>query len=173
MADNSKTVSTSKDKIFSYLEESCLTFGLSFGGVMGLDIAARDLARAVDPIMALEGVVHGAYAGILVGMAATYTIPVLAKSFYYGTRKEDLSLEDLLTPHGARSWRLAGLATGLALGLSLTWNAVAGQGDARTLRLSPFYDGGQQILASLETVVQPPYTPYQGKFSNVFQARID
>lgn len=154
-------LTTHKDKIFSYLEETSLALGITFGGVMGLDIAAREMASALEPVKALEGIVHGAYAGTLFGIAAAYTLPVLAKCFYHAKQNEDFSMETLLQTHHDKRWRLAGLFSGIAMGVSMTWGAIAAA-DNKPIDFSMVMKGGEQMMAHLgETVNQHPYGDFR------------
>lgn len=152
MPSNSSALVLHKDKIFSYLEESCLSLGVTFGSIMGLDIAAKELASAVTPAQAMEALVHGGGAGVLVGMAAVYAPPVLSKIFYHTREKQDFDPKKLLETHHDRRYRLAGLGTGLAMGLALTWGAVA---DNKPLKISQLVEGGKQVVSMLGEATYP------------------
>lgn len=144
----SSVLATHKDKIFSYIEETSLSFGITLGGVMGIDIAAKELARAVEPVAALGALTHGAYIGTLVGMAAAYSLPVLSKVFFHARQKDDFEIATLLETHHDKKFRMAGLASGLIMGIAVTWNAIAAS-DNKPINIQPLIDGGEQLMAQL------------------------
>lgn len=148
MAKFISTIDSHKDKIFSFIEESSLTFGVTFGSILGLTTAASHLSLATEPVKAIQAVIDGAAPGMLVAFAATYAPPVLAKVFYHHAHEEMMTEELLLTTHQDTIGRSAGLIAGIGLALSLTWNAVAAT-DNKPVNVEPLVTGVQQILTNM------------------------
>lgn len=124
MSANSSVKTTRRDKILSYVEEGCLTFGVLTGTIIGLHVAVSHLHTAVESTRVAYGILAGGHIGAMIGFTATYTIPILAKSIFTKDN-QDLTIEDLLTTHQHKPSRMAGIATGVALSLGLTWGSVA------------------------------------------------
>lgn len=137
-----------RNKILSYLEEGCLSFGILTGGVVGLHVAASNLSYAVNGSRAIYSVLAGAHIGLMIGVTATYTLPIIAKSLLPRHIDDDLTIRDLFTTHHHKPSRLMGLATGIGLSLALTWNGVSAMA-GKPINIEPVIVASQDFFRAV------------------------
>jgi hypothetical protein len=136
-----------REKILSFIEEGSLTFGVLTGGTIGLHIAASNLYNAVSNTHAVYSVLAGTHIGLMIGVTATYTLPIIAKSILPKHIDDDIEIKDLFTTHNHKASRLAGMASGVALSLALTWGSVASMA-GKPINIEPVLQASHDFIES-------------------------
>jgi len=155
-----KAAAKNRVPALSFIDE----FSKTTAAGLAVTASLATLEKLVLPIDPVQTVVEAAhYGSMIVGLG--YVFPMAANYIDRAVRgeKHDDPFDDLMAvfqTHEHRPSRLAGLAAGAVLSLSLAANITGMPFHGEKIHVQPLLDKGTEVMAALGDIFEKSYAPY-------------